>query len=397
MNLTKLKRVAVLRAGGTPAVQSERFWREPPDGVPWVAIGDMSDGGLVRETARHVSAEGITDKRLPVGRPGTVLFAMYASVGAVAELAVTASWNQALLGIQPVPGVSDRRFVRYWMEHLRPALGALARSNTQANLNAEQVGNLDFPVLPVATQRAIADYLDTETSRIDTLITKKRRMIELLEERSRAAVVKRLGAIKGPVVHLRHVARIYSGSGFPISYQGNDTGDYPFFKVRDLASSKDGRWIDSAPNWVDRATARKLRCRLAPVGSVLFPKVGAALLGNQRRIAGVMAAFDNNLMAVTSSVVEPRYLRYALTIVDLGALANPGPVPSVNEGVVGSLSIKVPSPDLQVSVADELDAILDAHGRLTSLHELEIRLLVERRQALVTAAVTGELILPTTC
>ena len=61
----------------------------------------------------------------------------------------------------------------------------MARSNTQDNLNAEQVANLGFPVLSVGTQRAIADYLDTETSRIDTLITKKRRMIELLSERKR--------------------------------------------------------------------------------------------------------------------------------------------------------------------------------------------------------------------
>ena len=183
MKLTKLKRVAALRAGGTPSVQAERFWRAPPDGVPWVAIGDMSDGGLVSHTARHVSPEGIADKRLPVGSPGTVLFAMYASLGAVAELAVEASWNQALLGIEPLHGASERRFVRYWLEHLRPSLGALARSNTQDNLNAEQVANLYFPVLSVGAQRAIADYLDIETSRIDTLITKKRRMIELLEER----------------------------------------------------------------------------------------------------------------------------------------------------------------------------------------------------------------------
>ena len=36
---------------------------------------------------------------------------------------------------------------------------------------------------PLGEQRAIADYLDTETARIDALITKKRRMIELLDER----------------------------------------------------------------------------------------------------------------------------------------------------------------------------------------------------------------------
>ena len=66
----------------------------------------------------------------------------------------------------------------------------------------------------------------------------------------------------------------------------------------------------------------------------------------------------------------------------------------MNEGVVGSLPVKVPSSDVQVSIAGELDAILDAQDRLTRLLELEIRLLGERRHALVTAAVTGELAVP---
>ena len=43
---------------------------------------------------------------------------------------------------------------------------------------------------PLITQRAIADYLDAETARIDALIEKKRRMVELLEERHlRCAIV----------------------------------------------------------------------------------------------------------------------------------------------------------------------------------------------------------------
>ncbi len=194
---TRLKRVTVLRAGGTPSVQTGRFWSDPPDGLPWVAIGDMSGGNFVSDTDRHVSLEGIAVKRLPVGRPGTVMFAMYASLGAVAELAVTASWNQALLGIDPVEGVAVGRFVRYWLEHLRPSLGALARSNTQDNLNAEQVANLAFPVVSVDEQRAIADFLDTETVRIDKLVEKIARTVELLQERRSALIT---AAVTGEIV-----------------------------------------------------------------------------------------------------------------------------------------------------------------------------------------------------
>ena len=157
------------------------MWSE--EGMRWVAIADMTRSHVVIDTERCVSDEGIAAKRLPVGKPGTLLFAMYASVGEVAVLGTTASWNQAILGIQPLPERSDARFLGYWLEHLRPTLGALTRSNTQDNLNAEQVGNLPFPILPAAHQRAIADYLDTETARIDALIEKKRRMVELMEVR----------------------------------------------------------------------------------------------------------------------------------------------------------------------------------------------------------------------
>lgn len=178
-----------MRAGGTPSTSEERFWAEPGDGIPWVSIGDMSSGKHVDGTERAVTDEGIEAKRLPVGGRGTLLFAMYASVGLVAALETRASWNQALLGIESLPGRSDVRFVRFWLEHLRPSLLALSRSNTQDNLNAEQVANLPFPLLDLRIQTGIADFLDYEIARINALIAKKRRMIELIGERRMASVV----------------------------------------------------------------------------------------------------------------------------------------------------------------------------------------------------------------
>ena len=364
--------------------------------LPFVKVSDFNHFGnervittcnnwVSRETARRLRATVVPTGSVLLPKVGAALLGNARRI--VSQPSV---FDNNVLGV--IPTNISSGYLHYWLTTVDAA--QFAKPGPVPSMDDSAVLNLRVPIISRRHQRAIADYLDTETARIDALITKKRRMIELLDERSRSAVAERLDSLEGGDVHLSHVARIYSGSGFPLSYQGKDVGDYPFFKVSDLASSQDGRWIDSAPNWVDRATSRRLGCRLAPVGSVLFPKVGAALLGNQRRITRVMAAFDNNLMAVTSTVLEPRYLRYVLALVDLGGLANPGPVPSVNEGVVGSLPVKVPSSDVQVSIADALDTILDAHSRLASRIELEIRLLEERRQALITAAVTGELSLP---
>jgi type I restriction enzyme S subunit len=158
------------------------------DGTPWVAIGDMTTAQVVRKTQRSVSPEGIKAKSLPVGEPGTILFAMYASVGAIAVLGVKATWNQAILGIETLPALCHGRFLTYWLQYLRRDLPALVRSNTQDNLNAEQVGNFPFPILSLDRQSAIANYLDTEASRIDELNDANQRMHALLMEHRQSLI-----------------------------------------------------------------------------------------------------------------------------------------------------------------------------------------------------------------
>ncbi|MEV7908267.1 restriction endonuclease subunit S, partial [Streptomyces anulatus] len=145
-------------------------------------------------TARPTAPEGLTSRSMPIGRPGTLLFAMYASVGEVAFLDISATWNQALLGITPDPDRIDSRFLRYVLLDMRDDLLRDVRSNTQSNLNAGQVGDIWFQRPPLEEQRAIADYLDRETARIDTLIEEQQRLIEMLVSRKSAvadAVVTR--------------------------------------------------------------------------------------------------------------------------------------------------------------------------------------------------------------
>ena len=179
-----------MTAGGTPTSDDPEMWANSEDeGTPWLAIGDMSSGALVTESTKRVTDVGLDSKRLPVGKPGDILFAMYASVGACAELGIYATWNQAILGLRPRENASDNSFVRYWLTHLRPQLDRFTSTNTQANLNAETVGNLPFPDLAVSEQRRIAEFLDGETGRIDTLITEYETQLELVEEDFSALIV----------------------------------------------------------------------------------------------------------------------------------------------------------------------------------------------------------------
>ena len=61
---------------------------------------------------------------------------------------------------------------------------------SQFDISWEQFRNIDVTLPPLAEQQAIADYLDTETARIDALIEKKRRLLGLLEEQVNSQILK---------------------------------------------------------------------------------------------------------------------------------------------------------------------------------------------------------------
>jgi type I restriction enzyme S subunit len=180
------------------------------------------------------------------------------------------------------------------------------------------------------------------------------------------------------VQRVGRVARTISGSGFPPEYQGRDTGDLPFVKVSDLARNSNANGIVMAANYVSYADQISLGARLVPEGSIIFPKVGAALLGNARRVTLTKCLLDNNLMAIAPREGDARYWKYALMTVDLGELSGSGPLPYVSDSQVRDLRIPFPLLDEQRRIADFLDAETTRLDQLMSSQLRMLDLLEER-------------------
>jgi type I restriction enzyme S subunit len=184
----KLLHVADFNSGSTPDTDNLSFWDFQGNGIPWVAIGDMSgDKTVVQSSKKHLTEEGVKSKNLKILPAGTILFAMYASVGEVAILDLDATCNQALLGISPKKNM-DSKFCFYALKAINSWLPNLYRSSTQNNLNAEQVKGLKLPFPHLKTQQKIVEFLDKETSHIDAGIAHMESLIALLTEK-RAALI----------------------------------------------------------------------------------------------------------------------------------------------------------------------------------------------------------------
>jgi restriction endonuclease S subunit len=141
---------------------------------------------------------------------------------------------------------------------------------------------------------------------------------------------------------LHDVADVVNGFGFPEHLQGRIDLPFPFIKVSDMNAPGAELVVSRAANTVNEALLRELRGRTYPEGTVIFPKVGGALLTNKKRILGARASFDNNIMGAVPRSVSPDWLFQWLQTIDFRAMANTQALPSIRQSEVAALPIPLP-------------------------------------------------------
>lgn len=181
------------------------------------------------------------------------------------------------------------------------------------------------------------------------------------------------GVAQQPLVN---VAEVRSGWGFPVAEQGSRAGRYPFYKVSDMNVPGNETLMARANNYIDEHAARRLGVSPAPSGTVIFPKIGAAVATNKKRLLTTESAYDNNVMGVVpGGALLPRYLLYWMQTIDLAQIANDsGAVPSIRKSDMETIEIPVPPLEVQ----REIVRILDTFTELEA--ELEAELNARRRQ-----------------
>lgn len=295
--------------------------------------------------------------------------------------------------VRPDRRKADPKFL-YWVLDSDPIArqwSVTAAGVTRVGIRSTDLNKVTIPLPPLDEQRAIAEYLDRETDQIDALVAKQEKLIRLLRERRRSAIEQRLSSVVARRTSIRHLARVVSGSGFPVSEQGRVGEELPFFKVKDLKSTIQGGALDLAEDSVSRGTAKALGASIIPKGSLAFAKVGAALLLGRVGVLPVDGCVDNNMSAlVPNPDLDSKFARYVMLTFDFKRFVLPGPVPSLDMDGLREFRVPVLAYQEQRDIAAYLDKETCRIDALIAKAEEHIALAKERRAALITAAVTGQ-------
>ncbi|WP_062810867.1 restriction endonuclease subunit S [Alcanivorax sp. NBRC 102028] len=240
MRKVVLSELCSIQSGGTPSRGNEAYWA---GSIPWAKISDLeaAGDGYIKDTEEHITEEGLKAIRGRLFDNGTLLFAMYGSVGKTAIVKGEVSTNQAILGIKPITKQLDLGYLRYWLRSQQYIFDRDAKGVTQKNLSAGYVRGLKIPLPPLSEQKRIATILD----KANAIRRKRQQATQLAEEFLRAVFLDMFGdPVTNPkgweIAKLSDVGTLDRGKSKhrPRNDPALLGGDYPLIQTGDVANSK---------------------------------------------------------------------------------------------------------------------------------------------------------------
>jgi type I restriction enzyme S subunit len=410
-----LRAYAEVTLGRQRAPQHE----EGPHMMPYLRAANVKDGSLDLSDVKEMNFSPAEQKVFSLRQGDVLVTEGSGSLGAVGASTVWSGevqdrvcFQNTLLRLRPRPG-TDPRFLAWWCRYAFAA-GVFASIATGANIfhvSAERVRDLPVTYRAPTSQRAIADFLDAETTRIDSLIDRKRRLLELLDARD---LVLAAMAITG-----RNTSAPRRPSG--LDWLGDICAGWPMAPVNSQFEVQLGRMLDPERSakgdmrpyirninvrWdtidtrevaeMDFPPSERPKYRLRS-GDLLINEGGAGI-GRAGLWNGQIdeCYFQKSVLRLRpTGEANPRWVIECMRVavgrrvflVD-GNLAT---IPHVPAEALRVRRFPFPSRREQDAQLSWLGAKRKAAGEVRRLLERQTELLQERRAALITGVVTGEL------
>ncbi|WP_211828715.1 restriction endonuclease subunit S [Kistimonas asteriae] len=280
------------------------------------------------------------------------------------------------------------------------------------SMTQEHLGNYSFGVPESEAERIqIANFLDHETAKIDTLIEEQQSLIRLLKEKRQAVIshavtkglnpdapmkdsgVEWLGEVPEHWIiskfgYLSLVVR--GGSPRPAGDPALFNGDYsPWVTVAEITKD-DEIYLNETETFLTKKGSQQ--CRVFKAGTLLLSNSGATL--GVPKILTIDANANDGVVGFEQLRLNHQYCYFYLSILtqDIRERIKQGSgQPNLNTDIVKEIAVPIPPNDEIIKIVDHIGKIRSQYAELMRQAKDGIKLLEERRTALISAAVTGKI------
>jgi len=285
-------------------------------------------------------------------------------------------------------------------------------SGVRQTINFTDIGNSTVSIAPINEQQKIASFLDHETAKIDTLIAKQEKLIELLKEKRQAVISHAVTKGLNPNVPMRDSGVEWLGEvpeywvvipnkrlfeltpkKSQIEYKKNELCNFiPMEKLKqDSLVLDEERLIDSV---FDGYTYFENEDILMAKVTPCFENKNMVVARNMKN--GIGFGSSEIYVLRCNSKVNNDFMYYRLqesTFMNIAvaAMTGAGGLKRVPSDVIMNFILALPPLEEQLSIVQELKEKLAIFDELSIKANSAIKLMLERKTALISAAVTGKI------
>ena len=204
--LKKMPDVVKWSSGGTPKATEKSYYENGT--IPWLIIGDLNDG-VVTTSASKITELGLQNSSAKMIPVGTLLVAMYGSIGKLGITGIECCTNQAIAYAKELKGVSTK-YMYYYMAMMKSELISQGKGGTQKNISQTVLNSLEVLVPPEKEQKRIVNKIEELFSELDSAV-------ETLKKTKEQLAVYRQSVLKEAFAQFSHKEKIKDLSEFVTS------------------------------------------------------------------------------------------------------------------------------------------------------------------------------------
>jgi type I restriction enzyme, S subunit len=365
------------------------------NGYRLIRISDIDEAGRLRSRDEAVFIDTRLERRHQLREGDLLLARSGATVGRsmlIGQLEEPSTYAGYLVRFRPLPSTEPRFLAYLAASHgFQAMVKSDAVTSTIQNFNAERYANIPVSVPSLDEQRRIADFLDAETVRIDALSKTYEATKSNLDERMQCFIDMLIDEA-GELVPLKYFVRFREGPGI-MAIDFRDEGT-PLIRISGL---RDGIVTLNGANYLDEDTAAtrwsQFRLRLGDYVISGSATMGAVSIVKDSAVVGAIPYTGLIILRPVNSDIVMEYVATALSsslfMRQIDLLKAGATMQHFGPTHLAQVSLPLPTPERQAAIASAMREISEQISKTTNVINRQRVLLAERRQALITAAVTG--------
>lgn len=148
-------------SGGTPKSGNSEYYG---GNIPWLVIGDLNDS-IINASSQKITEKGLRNSCAKLVDEGTLLLAMYGSIGKLGIAGMKLATNQAIAFAEK--NEIDTKYLFNFLLYVRLQLSALGKGATQQNISQTVIKAFPFPLAPLNEQKRIVAKIEELFSELD--------------------------------------------------------------------------------------------------------------------------------------------------------------------------------------------------------------------------------------